>query len=102
MIESPASRMAAARAIVEAIPVLVDQLITARAGHVHRDVTAMVEQAMFAHVLAVTEGNQLQAARLLGINRNTLRKYCRRLGLLAPRPVADHGGAPDMAEVGPI
>ena len=32
------------------------------------------ELPMFEHALAVTGGNQLRAAQLLGINRNTLRK----------------------------
>jgi DNA-binding protein Fis len=30
-------------------------------------------------------GNQLRAARLLGVYRNTLRKRCRELGLAASR-----------------
>ena len=69
------------RTVAETIPTLVDQLCASRAGHVHADVLALVERAVFAHVLEVTGGNQLQAARILGINRNTLRKYCRRLGI---------------------
>jgi two-component system nitrogen regulation response regulator GlnG len=36
-------------------------------------------------VLATTGGNQLRAARVLGLNRNTLRKRCRELGLDLPR-----------------
>ncbi len=94
-------RTAAARTIVESIPLLVDQLVGSRAGHVHGDVIALIERALFAHVLAITGGNQLQAARLLGINRNTLRKYCRKLGLLEPTSGANNGSAPDVAEVAP-
>jgi two-component system nitrogen regulation response regulator GlnG len=35
---------------------------------------AAFERPLFAHALAATDGNQLRAAKLLGINRNTLRK----------------------------
>jgi two-component system nitrogen regulation response regulator GlnG len=37
-------------------------------------VIAEIERPLFAHALSKTGGNQLRAARLLGINRNTLRK----------------------------
>ena len=43
-------------------------------GHVYDAVIAEIERPLFAHALAQTGGNQLRAARLLGINRNTLRK----------------------------
>jgi two-component system nitrogen regulation response regulator GlnG len=45
----------------------------------------MLERPLIAHVLARTGGNQLRAARLLGLNRNTLRKRCRELDLALPR-----------------
>jgi DNA-binding protein Fis len=70
---------ATSRTIADAVPALVDGLIGGRPGRVHRDIVALVERAVFARVLEVTGGNQLRAARLLGINRNTLRRRCRRL-----------------------
>lgn len=33
-----------------------------------------VERPLIAHALKETNGNQIQAAQLLGMNRNTLRK----------------------------
>lgn len=40
----------------------------------HAEVIARVERPLLELVLAQTEGNQLQAAKILGMNRNTLRK----------------------------
>jgi two-component system nitrogen regulation response regulator GlnG len=44
-------------------------------------VVGLVEGPLFRAVLRETGGNQLRAAALLGINRNTLRKKLRALGL---------------------
>lgn len=43
-------------------------------GQVYDAALAAFERPLFVHALRETSGNQLQAARLLGINRNTLRK----------------------------
>jgi two-component system, NtrC family, nitrogen regulation response regulator GlnG len=72
------------RTIADAVPALVDGLIGGRPGRVHHDIVALVERAVFARVLELTGGNQLRAARLLGINRNTLRRRCRRLEVTPP------------------
>ena len=53
-------------------------------------VLGLVERPLLRAVLRETGGNQLRAAALLGINRNTLRKKLRALGL---RAEGDEGGA---------
>ena len=58
----------------------------------YRAAVAIIERPLLAHVLAATGGNQLRAARLLGLNRNTLRKRCRELGLDLPRSPAPAPG----------
>lgn len=44
------------------------------ARNLHPMLIAAVERPLIAHALKETSGNQIQAAHLLGMNRNTLRK----------------------------
>jgi len=76
-----------ARAVADAVPGIVEQLRAINTARVHREALALLERPLLAHVLAMTGGNQLRAARLLGLNRNTLRKRCRELSLPATRVV---------------
>ncbi|GBQ11604.1 two component response regulator [Swaminathania salitolerans LMG 21291] len=50
-------------------------------GTLHARVLAEVERPLFSLVLKATDGNQLRAAALLGLNRNTLRKRLQLLGI---------------------
>ncbi|RIV88887.1 sigma-54-dependent transcriptional regulator [Aurantiacibacter zhengii] len=43
-------------------------------GNLYHEALAELERPIFRHALSRTGGNQLKAAQLLGINRNTLRK----------------------------
>ena len=83
---------AATSVIMNTVPALAEELLGSRPGDVYRAAVAIIERPLLAHVLAATGGNQLRAARLLGLNRNTLRKRCRELGLDLPRSPAPAAG----------
>ncbi len=73
------------------LPTLVREVSERASGKVYRSVMMRVELPLLRHALELSGGNQLRAARLLGINRNTLRKRLRLLGLLPPHR---NGGQP--------
>ncbi len=75
------------RMVVAALPSLVTKLSTRGTGSLRRAVLACVEGPLLRYALEVSGGNQLKAARLLGMNRNTLRVRLRLFGLLSPHPV---------------
>jgi len=50
-------------------------------AHLYEMVLREVEEPLLKVVLDYTEGNQVRAADILGINRGTLRKKLRSLGL---------------------
>ncbi len=52
-----------------------------RPAHLYDMVLREVEEPLLKAVLDYTEGNQVRAADILGINRGTLRKKLRSLGL---------------------
>ncbi len=54
-------------------------------GEVYRRTIERVERPLIEAALARTDGNQIRAAALLGINRNTLRKKIAQLGIRLPR-----------------
>jgi DNA-binding protein Fis len=54
--------------------VLKSEVNTGNADHIHESVIGKVEKALIGMVLEEERGNQVRAARRLGINRNTLRK----------------------------
>src|SRR5262245_50194133 len=70
-----------ARVVAGTVPAMIEQLASAQPRRVYREALAMMERPLLLHALRLTGGNQLRAARLLGVNRNTLRKRCRDLGV---------------------
>ena len=62
-------------------------------GIYHR-IIAEVEYPLVLAALAATQGNQIRAAELLGLNRNTLRKKIRELGVDVYRASKHPSGEP--------
>jgi len=60
---------------------LVDRMGGLENGDIYSMVVQRVEKPLITLVLKKTEGNQVRAANLLGINRNTLRKKIKELGI---------------------
>lgn len=56
-------------------------LYNEKKGVLYKSVLEVVEKSLIEHILERTEGNQLKAARILGMNRNTIRAKIKKLGI---------------------
>ena len=50
-------------------------------GRIYQVMLEAMERSLIQNTLKITFGNQLKAAKLLGINRNTLRTKIKKLGI---------------------
>jgi two-component system nitrogen regulation response regulator GlnG len=74
----------------DAVSDLTVELLAERQGSredIHQTIIDAVEKPMIGVVLAHMRGNQIQAARRLGVNRNTLRKKVRNLSIAVMRAI---------------
>jgi DNA-binding protein Fis len=60
---------------------LLETIYVEKRGELYKAILEAVEKPMIEHVLAETEGNQFKAARILGINRNTMRTKIKKLSI---------------------
>lgn len=67
----------------EKIIELEESLYDQRKGALYKSILEAVEKPLIEHTLERTEGNQLKAARILGLNRNTIRTKIKKLGINA-------------------
>jgi DNA-binding protein Fis len=65
----------------EKIIELEDSLYSQKHGELYKAIMERLEKPLIEHILERTEGNQLKAARILGINRNTMRAKIKKLGI---------------------
>ncbi len=60
---------------------LEDSLYNEKRGVLYKCILEVIEKPLIEHILERTEGNQLKTARILGLNRNTIRNKIKRLGI---------------------
>ncbi|HNW39367.1 MAG TPA: helix-turn-helix domain-containing protein [Candidatus Omnitrophota bacterium] len=58
-----------------------DSWYSEKRGQLYKSVLFEIEKPLIEHVLERTEGNQLKAAKILGMNRNTMRAKIKKLGI---------------------
>jgi DNA-binding protein Fis len=71
------------RLVRDELALLLAGVLPDQKGQLYRQILSLVEFPLLTQILKLTGGNQLRAARLLGINRNTLRKRLQRLGIVS-------------------
>lgn len=58
-----------------------DSTNKSKEGALYKSIIEAIEKPLIENTLERTEGNQLKAARILGLNRNTIRSKIRKLGI---------------------
>ena len=70
-----------AKEIEKALLALDRVFLKGEEGNIYHIMKEALDASLIKNTLNVTFGNQLKAARLLGINRNTLRAKIKKLGI---------------------
>jgi DNA-binding NtrC family response regulator len=75
-------------ALIRRLRALMPSLELLGRGSLHRTVLSYVEKLLVTVVVHECHGNQVKAASILGINRNTLRKKIHEFGLSLPHSIS--------------
>jgi two-component system, NtrC family, nitrogen regulation response regulator GlnG len=59
--------------------------VTIKKGEIYHAVIGDMEKSLIERALEYTSGNQITAAKLLGINRNTIRTKIKKLNITVDR-----------------
>ncbi|MDD5097008.1 MAG: helix-turn-helix domain-containing protein [Candidatus Omnitrophica bacterium] len=70
-----------AEEIEKALKELDRMFLRGKEGKIYHIMLDALDKSLITNTLAITFGNQIKAARLLGINRNTLRAKIKKLGI---------------------
>ena len=70
-----------AKEIEKALLELDRMFLKEQEGKIYHIMLDALDKSLIKNTLSVTFGNQINAARLLGINRNTLRAKIKKLGI---------------------
>ena len=62
-----------------------DAFFNEKKGFLYKEIVGTIEKRLIEQVLRRTEGNQFKAARILGINRNTIRSKIKKLEIDAKK-----------------
>ena len=76
------------RSELSSLEKLIRELLRSEPGMAYRRISALVDEVVVQESLAFANGNQLQAAALLGISRTTLRAKLRSMGLTVQKQIA--------------
>jgi two-component system nitrogen regulation response regulator GlnG len=80
-----------------ALDALLEERLQSGGEDLYEETLRRMERLLLTRVLQHTGGNQLQAARLLGITRGSLRTKLRELGITIARSVAASGEADEVS-----
>ena len=72
------------------------RLLAANQSNVYHTVLSAVDRVVLGEVLRHTKGNQVEAARLLGVSRNTLRAKLRSLGMTLEKQLTSESERPEQ------
>ena len=78
--DKPVEQQPLAQIVRRRIKAMLDRLGSHRAPDLYRRVIREVERALIEEALQRSKGSQTQAAKILGIHRNTLRARMQALG----------------------
>ncbi len=70
-----------AQEIEKALRELDRMFLREQEGKIYHIMLDALDKSLIKNTLSITFGNQIKAARLLGINRNTLRAKIKKLGI---------------------